>query len=226
MKFRLSTALLLVTTIALGLANLLSWRDAAQKGGELDQIRTEFGVIERVNDNRTHVRSFQHPDYVVNPATLTDAASSFRIAPAANTRYKLNFAEITGIPLGVLPDVSKLAPDISVPIQVKEPDEMVLICQVEYQRMKPPRSLVEIDGKLAIDFIFPGDWSTIRSRAQARLTRQQIDTSPTEPIELLWWASIAAKRGFVLWLEPVPPSVDASTPAVTTGPATTDEESL
>ena len=205
MKFRLSSALLFVTVFALALGNVISWKETSAARTQLDQIRTDFGVLADAGGKTTQVSRFHHPDYRIRNSTSTRPTESFRVAPAAEAKYSLRLAEIDrGLSID-FPDVTQLTPSATIPLTSKENGDALVTCIVEHNPGTPPRMVVEINGDEALDHTSSHDWSRIASTAQANLrsNRVQYEVPPDQPIELFYWCSIPAKRAFVLWLEPL-----------------------
>lgn len=218
MKFRLSTILLLVLCVALSLGNLIAWRDASDSRRQLRRLHSDFGLPTSEDASKTLVREFAHKDYSVPNAGGTRQATSFRIVPAESARYALQLSEIQNASF-VMPQTDGLATVLSAPLvrlaSVEDVNDVVLSCQVKHQRGTPPRIVVSMNNETAFSFVSPQDWSKITSQAQSTIGFGDAEQSFEfhKSIPLFYWFSPPAKRGFLVWLEPLPES-QSTTPSL------------
>ena len=200
-SFRLSTALLLITIVALIFATFVAWRQVALSKDELSQIHRRFGIIRVADSNKTYVRRFVSEDYRVD-TPLSGQTESFRIFPADETRYVLHLSEVADCKFAY-PSIAGLVPTKTIPLDSWRPGAVVS-CQVS-REAGVPRVLISADGKLVVDYETTARFSDVASTTWAwpemGMGTQQ-EFSPDQSIRLLWWYADNSKRGFMFWLEP------------------------
>ncbi|MEL6110985.1 MAG: hypothetical protein AAFU85_33680 [Planctomycetota bacterium] len=221
MRFRLSTILLLVSSVALSLGNLVAWRDATDARIQLRRIEADFGLITGEEESQTHIRQFAHRDYSVPNDRGPREAKSFRVQAGRDARYTMHLSDITNATFAV-PDMNGLAVTLSAPLVFRPTstgeNELVLSCQVNRERGLPPRIAVSMNNATAFSFVSSDDWSKITSRAQSTIGFDDTERlfRPDESIPLFYWFSPPGKRGFLVWLEPsTEPTSKTSVPSRT-----------
>lgn len=202
-SFSLSSVLLLVTLVALLLANVLSWRKSVAIHSELERVQNEFGVIDASDSSKTSVKRFVNKDYRIASESGWVSAESFRVVPADGVAYALHLSEMNYSGRGAYPSVEELKPNASVQFESWRPGAVVSCVVTSHD--KKPRVLVTADSELVIDHQSPEPWGTVKATTETwmGLGSGQSEYDPGEVIRLYWWYAEGDGRGFMLWLEPL-----------------------
>ncbi len=190
-SFSLSTLLLVVVIVALGVSQILLLRQLSLARAEVNDVRRKYGYIHVTDQSKT---------YVAQIAENENPGDAYRIRIPKGSRYVLHLTdaefETNEAPKNPVPTKTISLNDGS------QVTDTTLSCII-YSEKQGPRVVVYTKTDAIFDYLLP-DWKgTVNPSEWTWLqSAGQTEYSTDQNIPFLLWRDKTTHRGMMLWLEP------------------------
>jgi hypothetical protein len=192
-SFSLLTLFLLTVIVALSVSHFVMMRQLRDARLEIESVRREFGYLQIHDPQRIYIAQIEGGESI---------GYRYRMHIPPGHRYLLHIAD-TEIPDTGYPDHPRPTRTISMN-SWRNGADVILNCGIFIDDDGTPRLKVTTDSEELFDYRLE-NWNKMPGPNEGShlQTDPQKSFLPDETIQFMWWGNSFAKRGIMLWMEPL-----------------------